>query len=113
MLSTNKICRTNLVGQHATLDDSKQIFKSVIGQNVTIGKNCRITDSFIFPNTKICNDVVISHSVIGPICHLKTKSKITFGSILGKGVVVEKETIIENSLVQAVEPDCCKFFFIV
>lgn len=111
MLPTNKIIKTNLVGQHVALEDSKQVFKSVIGQNVRIGKNCQITDSFIFPNTTICNNVVISHSIIGPNCHLKPKSKVTFGSILGKGVVLENGSFIENSLVQATEPDCCKFVY--
>lgn len=99
------------MAQHVKLEDSKQVFKSVISQNVRIGKNCQITNSFIFPNTKICNNVVISHSIIGPNCHLKSKSKITFGSILGKGVIVESESFIENSLVQATEPGLCKLVY--
>ena len=98
-----------IVGKGVHIKDNKNIINSVIGDNVHIGENVQIRDSFIFSNTKINDGVIVTHSVIGPNCEIKSKTKITVGSIIGKGVTLEKEHLIEDSLVQATEPENCKY----
>ncbi|KAJ3658200.1 hypothetical protein Zmor_009954 [Zophobas morio] len=96
-----------IVGKGVHIKDNKKIINSVIGDNVHIGENVQIRDSFIFSNTKINDGVIVTHSVIGPNCEIKSKTKITVGSIIGKGVTLEKEHLIEDTLVQATEPENC------
>ncbi|XP_068906213.1 translation initiation factor eIF2B subunit epsilon isoform X2 [Tenebrio molitor] len=104
----NHILKKGVVtGEGVSIKDQKKIANSIIGDNVKIGENVQITESFVFANTSIDDNVVITHSIVGPNCQIKSKSKITLGSIIGKGVVVEKEGFIENSLVQATEPEDC------
>lgn len=94
-----------MIGSGSSISDNTQVAKSIIGENVKIGKNVTIEDSFIFSNTIIGNNCIIRHSVIGSDCVLKPGSKITCGSILGKGVQLPKDKFVEDSLVQSKKPE--------
>ncbi|XP_076256049.1 eukaryotic translation initiation factor 2B subunit epsilon isoform X2 [Rhynchophorus ferrugineus] len=99
-LPENSVCSTQ-----STIDLNSSFNKVIIGSNVTIGKNVKITDSFIFDNVQIEDDVVISLSVIGPNCIIKKGAKVTAGSILGKGVVINEDILITNVLIQSTKSD--------
>lgn len=97
-----------MVGVGTTFDNSACLHNSVLGENISVGKNVRIEDAFVLSNCKIEDNVIITHSVIGPNCVIKSKSKVTAGTILGKGCVIEEATFVENSLVQAEKPEECE-----
>ncbi|KAJ8919240.1 hypothetical protein NQ315_003823 [Exocentrus adspersus] len=102
----NKVLKNNVVvGEGTSIDDTAHLCNSVLGENTFIGKNVRIEDSFIFSNCKIEDNVIITHSVIGSNCVVKSKSKVTAGTILGSGCVIERGLFVENSLVQMEEPE--------
>ncbi|XP_023012406.2 eukaryotic translation initiation factor 2B subunit epsilon isoform X1 [Leptinotarsa decemlineata] len=93
-----------IIGQDTTIHESANLQRTVLGDNIKVGPNVTIKDSFILSNTKLEGNVTISHSLIGPWCTIKSKSKVT-GSILGEGSVVEKDIFVENTLVQATQPE--------
>lgn len=90
---------------HSFCDTGTNIKRSVIGNDVKIGKNVKICNSFIFSGCTIGDNCSISHAVIGPNCFIKSKTLVTAGSVLGKGVCLESDLLIEDSLVQATQPD--------
>lgn len=56
-------------------------------------------------DAKISNNCIISNSVVGPKSILRNGCKVTFGSVLGANVELNKETFVENSLVQSKKPE--------
>lgn len=98
-----------IIGEGTQIDNSAELEKTILGENVIVGKNAKLQESVIFSNTVIKPGAIITHSIIGPNCILKNKSKVTAGSIVGSGTVIEKDIFIENSLIQAHKPDNCKY----
>ncbi|CAH0560261.1 unnamed protein product [Brassicogethes aeneus] len=94
-----------IAGQNATISKSAKLNNVIMGDNVKIGENVDISNSFIFSNTKVEDNVTISLSIVGPNCLVKEKSKILAGTVLGKGVQIEKECFVEDALVQSTRPD--------
>lgn len=99
-----------IFGKNSVYGTGEDITNSVIGDYVTIGKNTKILNSFIFPNCTIGDNCTISHSIIGPNCVLESNSRIGAGTVLGYGVHIVTDKLIEDTLVQATEPDFCMFF---
>lgn len=97
-----------VIGRNSSIAENTTVTRSVIGTNVKIGKNVTISDSFIFSNTIVGDDCVIDHSVLGQKCIIRSNCGIKGGSVLGKGVEIPKDSIIEDSLVQATVPEQCK-----
>ncbi|XP_048517186.1 translation initiation factor eIF-2B subunit epsilon isoform X2 [Dendroctonus ponderosae] len=79
--------------------------RCIVGPNVVIGEKVTIQDAFIFENTHIEDSAIVSLSVIGSDCLIKKGAKVTVGSVLGKGVVINENSLIENTLVQATESE--------
>ncbi|ENN80818.1 hypothetical protein YQE_02767, partial [Dendroctonus ponderosae] len=79
--------------------------RCIVGPNVVIGEKVTIQDAFIFENTHIEDSAIVSLSVIGSDCLIKKGAKVTVGSVLGKGVVINENSLIENILVQATESE--------
>lgn len=102
-----------IAGEGTKIDDLALVQRSVLGYNVIVGKNCKIDESVLFSGCKIEDNVEISHSIIGPNCTVKTKSKVTAGSIVGEGSIIDKGLFVENSLVQSEKPDDCKYLFFI
>lgn len=97
-----------IVGEDTTIDDSALVKQSVLGYCVTVGKKSKLESCVVFSGCKIEDNVLVSHSIIGPNCIIKSQSKITAGSVLGEGTVIDKGLFVENSLVQAEKPLDCK-----
>ncbi|KAI4462592.1 translation initiation factor eif-2b subunit epsilon [Holotrichia oblita] len=97
--------RDATVGHNCSISESSNISKSIIGNNVAIGKNVTLENAYIMSDVKIYNDCIISNSIIGPKSILKSGCKVTFGSVVGANVELNKECFIENSLVQSKRPD--------
>lgn len=95
-------------GKNSCHDVGTTVKRSIIGDNVKIGKHVKILNSFIFPGCVIGDHCTISHAVIGTKCVLKNKCLVTAGSVLGQGVEIESDLLIEDTLVQATKPDFCK-----
>lgn len=100
------------VGHNCSISESSNISKSIIGNNVTIGRNVTLENAYIMSDVKICNDCIVSNSIVGPKSILRNGCKVTFGSVVGANVELNKESFIENSLVQSKRPeDDCKLSF--
>lgn len=84
---------------------SASLSRSILGPNVVVGEYVKIQDAFILENTHIEDNAVISLSVVGPDCVVKKGAKVTAGSVLGKGVIIDEESLIENCLVQSTKSD--------
>lgn len=67
-----------------------------------------IENSFIFDDVTIADNSVITYSVIGNKCTLQNNCKVTAGSVLGNGVKLNKESFVENSVVQSTKPVDCE-----
>ncbi|KAK9738530.1 eIF4-gamma/eIF5/eIF2-epsilon [Popillia japonica] len=93
------------VGHNCSISESSNISKSIIGNNVTIGRNVTLENAYIMSDVKICNDCIVSNSIVGPKSILRNGCKVTFGSVVGANVELNKESFIENSLVQSKRPE--------
>ncbi|KRT81753.1 hypothetical protein AMK59_5175 [Oryctes borbonicus] len=94
-----------IIGSNCSISESSNISRSIIGNNVKIGKNVTLENAYIMSNVKIHNDCFISNSVIGPNSILRSGCKVTFGSVLGANVELNKEMFVKNTLVQSKKPE--------
>lgn len=72
----------------------------VIGKNTKIGKNCYFKNCTIFDYCIIEDNVTIENSIIGWGCQIKTGCQVQGMSVLGEGVIVEKNTVVDGVLSQ-------------
>lgn len=70
----------------------------VIGENVRLGKNCKLKNCTIFNYAIIEDNVVIENSIIGWGCHIQEGCCIKDMSVLGEGVIVEKDMKVHGAL---------------
>nr|XP_022901654.1 translation initiation factor eIF-2B subunit epsilon [Onthophagus taurus] len=97
--------REVLIGKNCSISKTSTITNSIIGNNCKIGDNVKIENAFTMDNVEIYDNSTINHSVIGPNCVINENCVITIGSVLGGGVVLPKDSFVENSLIQATKPE--------
>ncbi|KAB0799072.1 hypothetical protein PPYR_06952 [Photinus pyralis] len=101
LTQSNSLIEDVIIGGGSSVGDKTRISRSIIGESVKIGDNVIIEDSFVFSNTVIGDNSVIQHSIIGQKCVLETGCIVTKASVIGKGVVLPENSIIENYLIRS------------
>lgn len=96
-----------MLGENCDIADTVAARHSVIGDNVSIGTHTLIKDSYIFPNVVIEENCDIENSIIGHNAVIKKGCIIRKGSVVGPGVLLRKQGLLENNLVQASRPEDC------
>lgn len=72
----------------------------VIGKDTTIGNNCNLKNCTIFDYCILEDNVTIENSIIGWGCHIKSGSHVQGMSVLGQGVIIEKNSIVDGELIK-------------
>ena len=92
---TCNIGTNTLIGSSTQVAENVQIIASVIGQNCTIGAGSVIRNSYIFENTVIGARCVVERSIIGTSVMVKDDSHIPVGCLIGEGVTIGPDAILE------------------
>uniref|UniRef100_A0A1B6C3B5 Translation initiation factor eIF2B subunit epsilon n=2 Tax=Clastoptera arizonana TaxID=38151 RepID=A0A1B6C3B5_9HEMI len=86
--------KDSIIGSGCEVGHKTNIISSVLGKNCKVGDNVLLEGSYLMEDVTIETGCVISHSVIGAECVIKAGAKISKGSVLGQGVVVQANTEI-------------------